>query len=170
MIFKGLIHKFGHHVDTDVIIPTQFLGKSDPEWLAKGCFSKVSPGFAERVRPGDIIFAGENFGCGSSREHAPLAIKAVGIACIVAASFSRIFYRSSINIGLPVVACPEAIEYAVVGKQAEVNLSTGVVIVGGKEFGIPEFPPQVIAILQAGGLVPLMTKRWITQTDAGSTI
>jgi 3-isopropylmalate/(R)-2-methylmalate dehydratase small subunit len=167
MILKGVIHKFGDHIDTDAIIPTKFLGHTEPEWLAEGCFSNLSPGFAKGVRPGDLIFAGENFGCGSSREHAPIAIKATEIACVVAASFSRLFYRSAINIGLPVVTCPEAIEYAVAGEEAEVNFSTGVLIVGGRRFAIPQFPPQVATIVQAGGLVPFMKKRLKTQTGAG---
>lgn len=159
MILKGFVHKFGDHIDTDVIIPTEFVGRSEPDWLARGCFSKVFPGFSDRVKPGDLIFAGENFGCGSSREHAPLAIKATGIACVVAASFSRIFYRSAINIGLPVIVCPQAIKNSIAGEEAEVNLSAGVVIAGGRQFPFPQFPPQVMAILQGGGLVPLMIER-----------
>lgn len=159
MIFRGRIHAFGDHIDTDVIIPTQFLGQSDPAHLAKGCFAKLYPGFAERVQPGDLIFAGENFGCGSSREHAPIAIKATGIGCVVAASFARIFYRSAINIGLPVVACPDAVSHAQEGNEAEVNFTEGVVIVGGERITFPQFPAQVLEILTAGGLVPYMRER-----------
>ena len=167
MIFKGFIHKFGDHIDTDVIIPTKFIGQSEPDKLAKGCFSNVFPGFAEKVKPGDFIFAGENFGCGSSREHAPIAIKATGIDCVVAASFARIFYRSAINIGLSLVTCPEAIKHAVAGEKAKVDFDTGVLVVGDKEFAVPQFPPQVAAIVKAGGLVPFMMQRLKAQTQEG---
>jgi len=165
MMHKGFIHKFGDHIDTDVIIPTRFLTQSEPEMLAKGCFFNVFPGFAEKVKSGDFIFAGENFGCGSSREHAPIAIKATGIAFVVAASFSRIFYRSAINIGLSLVICPEAAEYAVAGEEAEIDPDTGILIVGGKRFGIPQFPPQLADIVKAGGLVPFMTQRLKAQEN-----
>jgi 3-isopropylmalate/(R)-2-methylmalate dehydratase small subunit len=159
MIFSGRIHKFGDHIDTDVIIPAPLLGSTDPQVLGRGCFSEVFPGFSERVRPGDLIFAGENFGCGSSREHAPIAIKGAGIACVVAASFSRIFYRSAINIGLPIAICPAAVEAAKEGEQAAVDFTAGRITVGGKSFAIPPFPPELIAILDSGGLVPFMEKR-----------
>ncbi len=159
MIFNGRIHKFGDHIDTDVIIPSQFLASTDPQVLGRGCFSNVHPGFSERVQKGDLIFAGKNFGCGSSREHAPIAIKGAGIACVVAASFSRIFYRSAINIGLPIAICPGAIEHAQDGAQASVDFAAGSVEVAGKSFAIPPFPPQLIAILDSGGLVPFMEKR-----------
>ena len=167
MILKGFVHKFGDHIDTDVIIPTEFVGRSEPDWLARGCFSKVFPGFSDRVKPGDLIFAGENFGCGSSREHAPLAIKATGIACVVAASFGRIFYRSAINIGLPAIVCPQAISHSITGEEAAVNLSAGVVIVAGKKFPFRQFPPQVTAILEGGGLVSLMMERLKIQGKGG---
>lgn len=156
---EGRIHTFEDHIDTDVILPTQYMGNSDPEHLAQGCFAKVYPEFRELVQPGDIIIAGENFGCGSSREHAPIAIKATGIACVVASSFARVFYRSAINIGLPVVACPAAEPLARAGERAAVDFEAGVVEVGGKLLTFPTFPDQVMAILQAGGLVPFMTQR-----------
>ena len=159
MIFAGRIHKFGDHVDTDVIIPATLLSNTDTKVLGRGCFSEVFPGFADRVKPGDLIFAGENFGCGSSREHAPIAIKGAGIACVVAASFSRIFYRSAINIGLPIAICPAAVEHAVDGAQASVDFAAGKVTVEGKLYSIPPFPPELIAILDSGGLVPFMEKR-----------
>lgn len=159
MKLSGRVHKFGDQIDTDVIIPATLLGKTDPESLARGCFSAVYPGFSERVKPGDLLFAGENFGCGSSREHAPLAIKATGIACVVAASFSRIFYRSAINIGLPIAICPAAVEHAEDGAQASVDFAAGQVEVAGKLFSIPPFPRELIAILDSGGLVPFMEKR-----------
>jgi 3-isopropylmalate/(R)-2-methylmalate dehydratase small subunit len=155
----GRVHKFGDHIDTDVIIPATLLGKSDPESLARGCFSAVYPGFSERVKPGDLLFAGENFGCGSSREHAPLAIKATGIACVVAASFSRIFYRSAINIGLPIAICPAAVGKAQDGDDASVDFVTGTVTVGGERYDFPGFPPELVAILESGGLVGFMKKR-----------
>lgn len=159
MIFTGRIHKFGDHIDTDVIIPAPLLGSTDPQVLGRGCFSEVFPGFSERVRPGDLIFAGENFGCGSSREHAPIAIKGAGIACVVAASFSRIFYRSAINIGLPIAICPAAVPHAEDGAQASVDFVSGKVEIAGKSFQVPPFPPELIAILDSGGLVPYMVKR-----------
>ena len=159
MIFTGRIHKFGDHIDTDVIIPSTLLANTDPQVLGRGCFSVAYPGFAGRVQKGDLIFAGKNFGCGSSREHAPIAIKGAGIACVVAASFSRIFYRSAINIGLPIAICPDAIAYAEDGATASVDFATGKVEVAGRSFAIPPFPPQLIAILDSGGLVPFMEKR-----------
>ncbi len=159
MIFSGRIHKFGDHIDTDVIIPTPLLGSFDPKVLGRGCFSVVYPGFADRVQPGDLIFAGENFGCGSSREHAPIAIKGAGIACVVAASFSRIFYRSAINIGLPIAICSAAVAQAEDGAQAVVDFASGNITVAGKSYSIPPFPPELIAILSSGGLVPFMEKR-----------
>lgn len=159
MIFRGRIFKFGDHVDTDVIIPATLLANTDPQVLGRGCFSVSYPGFSERVKPGDIIFAGKNFGCGSSREHAPIAIKGAGISCVVAESFSRIFYRSAINIGLPIAICPPAVEHAVEGEEAAVDFSGGTIEVGGRTFSIPPLPAQVIAILDSGGLVPFMEKR-----------
>lgn len=159
MIFQGRIHRFGDHVDTDEIIPSAFLGRTDPESLAKGCFNNVRPGFAEQVEAGDILVAGENFGCGSSREHAPIAIKATGIGCVIAASFSRIFYRSAINIGLPIAICPEAIQFAVEGASAQVDFDGGTVSIAGQRFPIPAFPPEVMEILKVGGLVPFMAHR-----------
>lgn len=159
MIFSGRIHKFGDHVDTDVIIPASLLSTTDEKELGRGCFSEVFPGFSERVQSGDIIFAGDNFGCGSSREHAPIAIKGAGIACVVAASFSRIFYRSAINIGLPIAICPQAVPLAKDGEQASIDFKAGTVKVGGAIHSIPPFSPEVIEILQCGGLVPFMEKR-----------
>ncbi len=168
MIFSGRIHKFGDHIDTDVIIPSTLLANTDPQVLGRGCFSVAYPGFADRVQKADLIFAGKNFGCGSSREHAPIAIKGAGIACVVAASFSRIFYRSAINIGLPIAICPGAIEHAEDGAQASVDFAAGTVAVAGRSFAIPPFSAQVIAILDCGGLVPYMEKRLRSGSKAGS--
>jgi 3-isopropylmalate/(R)-2-methylmalate dehydratase small subunit len=157
VILEGRVHTFEDHIDTDVIIPNEFL--TQPDRLAEGCFSKVYPGFHKRVRQGDLIFAGENFGCGSSREHAPIAIKAVGIAAVVAASFGRIFFRSAINIGLPAVECPEAVAEARDGGEGAVDFVRGVVTVDGRDFAFPQYPPQVLDILEAGGLVSFMSRR-----------
>lgn len=159
MKFAGAVHRFGDHIDTDVIIPATLLLKTDRESLAKGCFSAVYPGFTDRVKPGDLLFAGENFGCGSSREHAPMAIKAAGIACCVAASFSRIFYRSAINIGLPIAICPPAVARAREGDRASVDFVAGTVTVGDDVYEFPAFPPELVAILESGGLVGFMEKR-----------
>ena len=159
MIVSGRIHLFGDHVDTDVILPTHAIVNTDPQVLAQNCFSGIVPGFIDKVAPGDFIIAGENFGCGSSREHAPLAIKACGIGCIVAASFGRIFYRNAINIGLPVVECGEALPHAVQDAAAEVDFVSSVLTVGGKRFTIPQYPPEVLQILSVGGLVPFMKAR-----------
>ena len=169
MIFAGRIHKFGDHVDTDVIIPATLLSNTDPGILGRGCFSEVFPGFADRVKPGDLIFAGENFGCGSSREHAPIAIKGAGIACVVAASFSRIFYRSAINIGLPIAICPAAVGAATDGAPATVDFAAGKITVADKLYSIPPFPPELIAILDSGGLVPFMEKRLKSAQPGGAS-
>ena len=168
MKLGGRVHKFGDHIDTDVIIPATLLLKTDQESLARGCFSAVYPGFSERVKPGDLLFAGENFGCGSSREHAPLAIKAAGIACCVAASFSRIFYRSAINIGLPIAICPLAASTAQDGDEAVVDFAAGTVSVGDRVFEFPAFPPEIVAILSSGGLVGFMEKRLKSEAAAQS--
>ena len=168
MKFAGRVHKFGDHIDTDVIIPATLLLKTDRESLARGCFSAVYPGFSERVKPGDLLFAGENFGCGSSREHAPMAIKAAGIACCVAASFSRIFYRSAINIGLPIAICPAAAAQAKDGDQGAVDFLTGTVTVGDKTYEFPAFPREIVAILESGGLVGFMEKRLKAEAAARS--
>jgi 3-isopropylmalate/(R)-2-methylmalate dehydratase small subunit len=159
MKFKGGIHIFGDHIDTDVIIPAKYLNQSDPKQLAMRCFEPVAENFYSRVSPGDFLFVGENFGCGSSREHAPIAIKAMGVSCIVAKSFARIFYRSAINIGLPVVTCPLAVAAAHEGGQAEANLEEGWLIVKEERYAVPAYPQEVLEIIQAGGLVNPMQQR-----------
>ncbi len=159
MIVSGRIHRFGDHVDTDVILPTHAIVNTDPQVLAQHCFSGIIPGFVDKVRPGDFIIAGENFGCGSSREHAPLAIKGCGIGCIVAASFGRIFYRNAINLGLPVVECAGALAHAEQDAAAEVDLVASILMVGGQRFSIPQYPPEVLQILSMGGLVAFMKAR-----------
>src|SRR3954469_5814361 len=143
MIYKGRIHKFGDHIDTDQIIPARFLGSLDPKVLAEGCFFNLIPQFAITVTPGDILVAGDNLGCGSSREHAPIAIKSTGISCVVARSFSRIFYRSAINIGLPAVVCPDAVAFAEQGAQMTVDFDRGIVESGGKSAEFAPFGPSI---------------------------
>jgi 3-isopropylmalate/(R)-2-methylmalate dehydratase small subunit len=159
MKYQGRIHMVGDHIDTDQIIPARFLGSLDPKVLAEGCFFNLIPQFATTVTPGDILVAGDNLGCGSSREHAPIAIKSTGISCVVARSFSRIFYRSAINIGLPAIVCSEAVEFAKQGEQMTVDFDRGVVESGGKTAKFAPFGPAVLAIIAAGGLVPFMSQR-----------
>lgn len=163
MKFEGAIHVFGDHIDTDVIIPAKYLNLSDPQQLAAHCFEPVVENFQAHVQPGDIVFAGENFGCGSSREHAPIAIKGAGVSCVVAKSFARIFYRSAINIGLPVVVCPAAVDVARAGERARVDLEKGIVEVAGQRFVTSPFPAEVLGIIESGGLVPFMRKRLAAQ-------
>ncbi len=152
---KGTVHKYGDHVDTDVIIPARYLNSSDPAVLASHCMEDIDANFRARVMPGDIVVAGRNFGCGSSREHAPLALKASGISCVIADSFARIFYRNSINIGLPVLECPDAARDAKAGDVISVDLAAGVVAneTNGKTYLVAAFPPFMQKIIAAGGLV-----------------
>ena len=166
MILAGKVHCVGDHIDTDQIIPSRFLGASDAESLRGGCFLNLMPGFPDRVAAGDILVAGENFGCGSSREHAPIAIKATGISCVVAKSFSRIFYRSAINIGLPAIVCPQAADRARDGQEISVDLDVGTVRLDGRSLPFTAFSPEVLAIIAAGGLVPFMAKRLTMQGAA----
>jgi 3-isopropylmalate/(R)-2-methylmalate dehydratase small subunit len=159
MRLSGRVRRFGDNIDTDVILPTRHMVTGDAQQLGRVCFGDLLPGFAASVLPGDVIVAGENFGCGSSREHAPIAIQGCGIACVVAASFSRIFYRSAINLGLPVAESASLAAQAVDGESITVDLEQGVATLGAREFAIAAWPPEVLAILRAGGLVPLMTQR-----------
>jgi 3-isopropylmalate/(R)-2-methylmalate dehydratase small subunit len=168
MVLSGRVWKYGDNVDTDAIIPARYLNVSSPEALAQHCMedavlcapcSSESPldvTFVEAVQVGDIIVAGENFGCGSSREHAPLAIKASGIVCVIAESFARIFYRNAINIGLPILMCPEAAADAETGDALMVNLEAGTITNQrtGRTYQTSSFPPFIMAIIQAGGLIP----------------
>jgi len=163
MRYEGVIHCFGDHIDTDVIIPATYMTVDDPALWARHCFEPLTADFAARVTPGDLVFAGENFGCGSSREHAPIAIKAAGISCVVAASFARIFYRSAINVGLAAVVCPAAVAAAKEGMRAIVDLEAGTVSVGEQQYTIAPFSQEVLAIIKAGGLVASMKKKWIAQ-------
>jgi 3-isopropylmalate/(R)-2-methylmalate dehydratase small subunit len=143
MKYQGRIHKIGDHIDTDQIIPARYLGSLDPKVLAEGCFYNLIPQFATKVKSGDILVAGDNLGCGSSREHAPIAIKCTGISCVVARSFSRIFYRSAINIGLPAVVCPDAVAFAKEGNEMTIDFDRGVVESGGKSAAFA--PPRLAA-------------------------
>ena len=155
MLFKGNVIKYGAKVDTDVIIPARYLNTSDVAELASHCMEDLDPDFSSKVRPGDIIVAGSNFGCGSSREHAPVAIKGSGIACVIAPSFARIFYRNSINTGLPIMECAEAASEISDGDQIEVDTDTGKItdITTGKTYLAGAFPEFISEIIGADGLV-----------------
>jgi 3-isopropylmalate/(R)-2-methylmalate dehydratase small subunit len=148
-------YKYGNDVDTDVIIPARHLNTSDPAELAAHCMEDIDPGFAKSVKPGDIIVAGRNFGCGSSREHAPIAIKASGIACVIAETFARIFYRNSINIGLPIIECPDAAREINAGDDVEIDFDSGKIYdrTTGKEYQGQSFPPFIQEIIKSEGLV-----------------
>ncbi len=152
---KGLVIKYGDNIDTDVIIPARYLSTSVPEELAKHCMEDIDTTFAGRVKTGDIMVGGANFGCGSSREHAPIAIKASGISCVIAKDFARIFFRNSINIGLPILECPEAREEHDEGNEVEIDFDTGVItnLTKGKSYQAAAFPPFMQEIITAGGLI-----------------
>jgi len=160
-VMTGTVWAYGDNVDTDVIIPARYLNVSTPEELARHCMEDIDPGFASAVQPGDIIVAGENFGCGSSREHAPLAIKGSGIACVVAKSFARIFYRNAINVGLPILECPDAVAETQKGDRLTVDLRSGTITNQrtGRTHRTPPFPDFIMRIVQAGGLVPYTRER-----------
>jgi len=155
MTAKGKVFKYGANVDTDVIIPARYLNTSDPVELAKHCMEDIDANFVSRVQSGDIIVGGPNFGCGSSREHAPVAIKASGISCVIAPSFARIFYRNAINMGLAIMESSEASENIGDGDIVEVDFSTGIIrdITTGKEFSAKPFPEFIRKIIEADGLV-----------------
>jgi 3-isopropylmalate/(R)-2-methylmalate dehydratase small subunit len=161
MIFEGTVHKYGRDVDTDVIIPARYLTTNDPAELAEHCMEDIDAEFVTTVQPGDIIVADENFGCGSSREHAPVAIKASGISVVVAASFARIFYRNAINTGLPIVACPEAAREARAGDRLRVDLVAGTVenLTRGKKYDAEAFPPFMQELIDRGGLMEYVKAR-----------
>ncbi len=155
MHFKGTAHRYGRDIDTDVIIPARYLTTSEPAELAKHCMEDLDTSFIERVQPGDIIVADENFGCGSSREHAPIAIKAAGVDVVIAKSFARIFYRNSIDTGLAIMECPEATDAIKQGDVVDVDADTGVItnVTTGETFQAQPFPPFIREIIEAGGLV-----------------
>ena len=154
-MFKGKAIKYGNNVDTDVIIPARYLNTSDAKELAAHCMEDLDKGFVGKVKTGDIMVAGKNFGCGSSREHAPLAIKTVGISCIIAETFARIFYRNSINIGLPILECVEAAQDIEDGNDVSVDVATGIITnnTKGKTYKATPFPAFMQEIIGAEGLV-----------------
>ena len=151
----GKAIKYGDNIDTDVIIPARYLTTTDPKELASHCMEDIDKDFAARARPGDIMVGGTNFGCGSSREHAPIAIQASGISCVIAATFARIFYRNAINIGLPIVECAEASQKIQAGDKVSVNFDTGVITneTRNETYQGEPFPPFIQGIISAGGLM-----------------
>jgi len=155
LILKGTVFKFGDNIDTDVIIPARYLNTQDPAELAQHCMEDIDKDFSKKVKKGDIIIAGHNFGCGSSREHAPIAIKASGVSCVIAASFARIFYRNAINIGLPILESLEASLEIEDGDIVEVDLKNGIIKdeTKQKEFKAEPFPEFMQNIINAGGLI-----------------
>lgn len=160
-IMKGKCWKFGNNINTDEIIPARYLNTTDIRELAAHCMEDADPDFVKKARPGDAIVAGDNFGCGSSREHAPIAIKAGGISCVIAKSFARIFFRNAINIGLPIFECPEAAEQMQEGDEIEINLAAGEIIdhTLKKRFKFEPFPQEMQEIIQAGGLMNFVKKK-----------
>ncbi len=155
MRVQGKIFKYKDNVDTDVIIPARYLNTSDPAELALHAMEDIDGEFVKKVEPGDIIAAGRNFGCGSSREHAPLVRKTCGVGCVVAESFARIFYRNAINIGLPILECPEAAKALEAGHRAEIDFDTGVIsdLTTGETFRAQPFPEFIQEIIRKGGLL-----------------
>ena len=167
MQFQGTAHRYGRDIDTDVIIPARYLNTSDPAELAKHCLEDLDVDFVNKVTPGDILVAEENFGCGSSREHAPVCIKAAGLACVIAKSFARIFYRNSINIGLPIMECPAAVDAIKAGDEVAVDADKGVItdLTTGESFQVEPFPPFIAQIVAEGGLVN-RTRRILAEKKA----
>ncbi len=160
-MLKGKVHKYGANVDTDAIMPARYLSLSDPAELAKHCMEDIDREFVNRVKPGDIIIATTNFGCGSSREHAPLAIKAAGISCVIAKSFARIFFRNAINIGLPLLECDDAVAQTEAGDILEIDLSSGQIknLTNGITFTAKPYPDFMAELISVGGLIEHTKKR-----------
>jgi len=152
---KGLVHKYGDNVDTDVIIPARYLNVADMKELSAHCMEDIDAEFVNKVKIGDIMVGGENFGCGSSREHAPAVIKASGIDCVIAKTFARIFYRNAINIGLPILECPEASEAIEAGHEVSIDFDTGVIVneTTGEKYQAQPFPEFIKDIMAKGGLM-----------------
>ena len=161
----GFVHKYGDNVDTDVIIPARYLTTSVPSELAAHCMEDIDREFIHKVKPGDIMVADKNFGCGSSREHAPIAIKAAGISVVIASSFARIFYRNCINIGLPIMECPEAAEGIEAGDKVSVDFETGEIVneTKGQTYHAAAFPPFIQGIIEAGGLLKSLKARGLAE-------
>ncbi len=160
-MLKGKVHKYSANVDTDAIIPARYLNVSDSAELAKHCLEDIDPGFVKRIKAGDIIMATTNFGCGSSREHAPLAIKALGVSCVIAKSFARIFFRNAINIGLPLLECAEAVGNTESGQTLEIDLDSGKIrnLNSSQEFTAEPYPEFMAELILAGGLIEYTKKR-----------
>lgn len=152
---KGQVFKYPDNVDTDVIIPARYLNTADAKELARHCMEDIDAEFVNQVQPGDVMVAGWNFGCGSSREHAPLVIKTCGTGCVIAKSFARIFYRNAINIGLPILECPDAAEEIAAGDQVSVDFTSGTItdLTSGKSYQAEPFPPFIQNIISQGGLL-----------------
>ncbi len=158
---KGRVFKYGDNVDTDVIIPARYLNSSDPKELATHCMEDIDKDFVNNVKQGDIMVANKNFGCGSSREHAPIAIKAAGISCVIAETFARIFYRNSINIGLPIIECPEAAKEINAGDEVSIDFDSGVITdnTTGKKYQGQAFPEFMQKIIKAEGLINYINEK-----------
>jgi 3-isopropylmalate/(R)-2-methylmalate dehydratase small subunit len=161
MTIKGRAHKYGDHVNTDVIIPARYLNVSDADQLAAHCMEDLDAEFVKRVQPGDVMVGGEDFGCGSSREHAPIAIKAAGIGAVIARSFARIFFRNAINIGLPVLVSPQAADAVESGDEVEIDLASGTIrdVTRGATYQAQPFPDFLRDIIAAGGLIPYTRRK-----------
>ncbi|MCD6166868.1 3-isopropylmalate dehydratase small subunit [bacterium] len=164
---QGKVWQFGDDINTDLIVPARYLNTSDPQELATHCMEDVDPEFTKKIARGDIIVAGKNFGCGSSREHAPLAIKSAGIACVIAKSFARIFFRNAINIGLPILESQDTIEEIVTGNVVKIDLAAGKIydLTTGKTYRATQFPPFMEQLIAAGGLM-----EWIKQKKMHNTV
>ena len=162
---SGKVFKYGDNVDTDVIIPARYLNAPSPEELAKHCMEDIDASFATTVKPGDIMVGGANFGCGSSREHAPISIRACGVRCVIAASFARIFYRNAINIGFPILECPEAAAAIQNGDTVSVDFDTGKIVddTTGETFQAVALPPFIGKIVEHNGLLPYLKARMDAQ-------
>lgn len=165
MKINGKAWKFGNDVDTDAIIPARYLISSDPKFLAEHCMEDADAQFASRVKPGDVIVAGKNFGCGSSREHAPISIKGAGVGCVIAHSFARIFYRNSFNMGLPILECPEAAERIQTGDDLEINLDEGIIEnrTRNETYRAQAIPPFMQKLIEAGGLMEYVREQMARQ-------
>ena len=163
---KGHVFKYGDNVDTDVIIPARYLNSSDPKELATHCMEDIDKDFVKKVKAGDIIVANKNFGCGSSREHAPIAIKASGVSCVIAETFARIFYRNAINVGLPIMECPSAVDAIADGARVAVDTDTGTIanLDTGETFTAEPFPPFIAEIIEAGGLVERTRRKFAAES------
>lgn len=158
---KGKVFKYGDNVDTDVIIPARYLNSSDPAELAQHCMEDIDTEFLKKVKHGDIVVANKNFGCGSSREHAPIALKAAGISCVIAETFARIFYRNAINIGLPIIECPEAAKEITEGDEVEIDFDSGMIydITRNTQYQGQAFPPFMQKIIESEGLINYINRK-----------